>query len=91
MKQYVKKPIPVSALQWTGENLEEIKAFCTDSKGQEKCFTNHSDLWIHTIEGQLMAKINDYIIKGIIGEFYPCDKSIFLKSYDEFNPSNDKL
>lgn len=91
MKQYVKKPIPVSALQWTGENLEEIKAFCTDSNGQEKCFTNHSDLWIHTIEGQLMAKINDYIIKGIIGEFYPCDKSIFLKSYDEFNPSNDKL
>ena len=90
MKQYVKKPIPVSALQWTGENLEEIKAFCTDSNGQEKCFTNHSDLWIHTIEGQLMAKINDYIIKGIIGEFYPCAESIFLKSYDEFNPSNDK-
>lgn len=91
MKQYVKKPIPVSALQWTGKNLEEIKAFCTDSNGKEKCFTNHDDLWIHTIEGQLMAKINDYIIKGIIGEFYPCDKSIFLKSYDEFNPSNDKL
>jgi hypothetical protein len=91
MKQYVKKPIPVSALQWTGENLEEIKAFCTDSNGKEKFFTNHCDLWIHTIEGQLMAKINDYIIKGIIGEFYPCDESIFLKSYDEFNPLNDKL
>jgi hypothetical protein len=85
MKQYVKKPIPVSALQWTGENLEEIKSFCTDSNGDVKCFTNHDDLWIHTREGQLMAKVNDYIMRGIEGEFYPCAESIFLKSYDEFN------
>jgi hypothetical protein len=85
MKQYVKKPIPVSALQWTGDNLEDIKAFCTDSNGQEKCFTNHDDLWIHTREGQLMAKVRDYVMKGIEGEFYPCAESIFLKSYDEFN------
>ena len=32
MKQYVKKPIPVSALQWTGDNLEEMKAFCEFAK-----------------------------------------------------------
>ena len=90
-KKYIKKPIPVSALQWTGENLEEIKAFCTDENGKEKCFTNHSDLWIQTREGQLMAKVRDYIMRGIEGEFYPCAESIFLKSYDEFNPINDKL
>ena len=89
MKQYVKKPIPVSALQWTGENLEEIKAFCTDSNGQEKCFTNHIDLWIHTREGQLKAVFGDYIMKGIEGEFYPCGEQIFLKTYDEFNPINN--
>jgi hypothetical protein len=85
MKQYVKKPIPVSALQWTGDNLEEIKAFCTDSNGDSKYFTNNNDLWILTREGQLMAKVFDYIMKGIEGEFYPCDEYIFLKSYDEFN------
>ena len=89
MKQYVKKSIPVSALQWTGDNLEEIKAFCTDSNGQEKCFTNHSDLWIHTREGQLKAVFGDYIMKGIEGEFYPCGEQIFLKTYDEFNPINN--
>ena len=89
MKQYIKKPIPISALQWTGENLEEIKAFCTDSNGQEKCFTNHSDLWIHTREGQLKAVFGDYIMKGIEGEFYPCGEQIFLKTYDEFNPINN--
>ena len=84
-KKYIKKPIPVSALQWTGKNLDEIKAFCTDDNGQEKCFTNNKDLWIHTREGQLMAKVRDYIIKGIEGEFYPCAESVFDKTYDEFS------
>jgi hypothetical protein len=85
MKQYVKKPIPVSALQWTGDNLEEMKAFCTDENGVEMCFTNDNYLWIHTKEGQLKAQVRDYIMKGIEGEFYPCAFSIFNKTYDEFN------
>jgi len=104
MKQYVKKPIPVSALQWTGDNLEEMKAFCTDENGVEMCFIdfstsytlkdsyshseNHSDLWIKTKEGDLKAQVRDYIMKGIEGEFYPCAESIFLKSYDEFNEAD---
>jgi hypothetical protein len=91
MKQYIKKPIPVSALQWTGDNLEEIKSFCTDDNGKEKCFTNHSDLWIHTREGQLKAVVGDYIMRGIEGEFYPCGEQIFNKTYDEFYKKNDSL
>ena len=85
MKKYVKKPIPISALQWTGDNLEEIKSFCTDENEKEKCFTNNKDLWIYTMEGQLMAKVGDFIIRGIAGEFYPCEQDIFRKSYDECN------
>jgi|694.fasta_scaffold139023_2 hypothetical protein len=84
-KKYIKKPIPVSALQWTGENLEEIKAFCIDENGKEMCFTTNEYLWIQTREGQLKAQVRDYIMKGIEGEFYPCAESIFKKSYDEFN------
>jgi hypothetical protein len=85
MKQYVKKPIPVSALQWTGKNLEEIKAFCTYENGIEMCFKNGEHLWIQTREGQLKAVVGDYIMRGIEGEFYPCGESIFNKTYDEFN------
>jgi len=85
MKKYVKKPIPVSALQWTGENLVKIKLFCTDTNGKEMCFMNNEYLWIQTREGQLKAQVGDYIMKGIEGEFYPCAESIFNKTYDEFN------
>jgi len=39
MKQYIKKPIPVLALQKTGNNLEEIKSSCTDLERKLICFT----------------------------------------------------
>jgi hypothetical protein len=85
MKTYVKKPIPVPALQWKGDNLQEIKDFCKDEILEEMCFTNNKDLWIQTREGQLMAQVGDFIMKGIEGEFYPCAESIFKKTYDEVN------
>lgn len=85
MKQYVKKPIPVSALQWTGKNIDKIKEFCTDSEGNVKCFTSGENLWIETREGQLKSEVRDYIMRGIEGEFYPCGEQIFLKTYDEYN------
>jgi hypothetical protein len=83
MKMYVKKPIPVPALQWTGDNFQEIKDFCTDENLEEMCFTNNKDLWVKTREGQLMAQVGDFIMKGIEGEFYPCAESVFKKTYDE--------
>lgn len=85
MKKYIKKPIPVSALQWTGDNYEEIKTFCTDVNGVEKCFKSDKTLWIETREGQLKAVVGDYVMRGIEGEFYPCAESIFNKTYDECN------
>ena len=81
MKKYIKKPIPVSAIQWTGKNNDEIHKFCTNEEGKSFSFQNHEHIWIGTKEGDLKAKHGDYIIQGIEGEFYPCDKNIFEKSY----------
>ena len=38
---------------------------------------------ITTLEGIMKAGINDYIIKGIQGELYPCKPSIFEQTYEE--------
>ena len=43
----------------------------------------HEKVCIHTKEGTLIGKDGDYIIEGVEGEIYPCDKSIFHKTYDE--------
>lgn len=38
---------------------------------------------IKTLEGDMTVGFNDYIIKGVNGEFYPCKPDIFEKTYDE--------
>jgi hypothetical protein len=67
----------IEALQITPENITDCTVF-TDGDfsmidGQVK---------IKTEEGIMNGKINDYIIKGIKGEFYICDRTIFEESYD---------
>ena len=42
------------------------------------------DLVIRTLEGDMRARYGVYIIKGIHGEFYPCDADIFYRTYSLF-------
>lgn len=85
--RYVKKPVEIEAIQWTGENKEEIKEFVGESaifckvKYQNDVLPSHWELRIKTLEGELNASVNDYIIKGAVGEFYPCKPDIFHKTY----------
>lgn len=38
---------------------------------------------VETKEGTMQGKAGDYLIIGIRGEQYPCDKGIFEESYTE--------
>ena len=38
---------------------------------------------IQTLEGEMTASINAYIIKGVKGEFYPCKPDIFEQTYEK--------
>ena len=77
IKQYRKKPVVVEAVQWTGENYDEIVEF-TRSKAKLYC----RSLVIPTLEGDHFASKGDYIIKGVAGEFYPCKPDIFEQTYE---------
>ncbi len=41
------------------------------------------NLYIQTLEGDMRVMPEDYVIKGISGEFYPCKPDIFLQTYEE--------
>ena len=58
-KTYVKKPLPVRAIQL------------------------HYFFTVKTLEGTMKGKLGDYLIEGIEGELYVCDKEIFEKSYEK--------
>ena len=40
------------------------------------------EITIGTLEGNMKAKIGDWIIKGVNGEMYPCKDDIFQKTYE---------
>jgi len=82
--KYIKKPIEIEAIQFTGNNFDEIKSF-TNNLAYRICSPFKNYCCIPTLEGDHMAKEGDYIIKGIEGEFYPCDEEIFKKTYDKIS------
>lgn len=90
MARYIKKPVEIEAIQWTGLNLEEIKSFVGESLQYEIIDTAwqvgkgapHVYMVIKTLEGDMCVSVGDYIIKGVKGEFYPCKPDIFEQTYE---------
>lgn len=76
--KFRKKPVTVEAIQWTGYNIEEIGEFLA---GVHWATAGH-DAVIPTREGDMAASPNDWIIKGVAGEFYPCKPDIFGATYE---------
>lgn len=75
---YFKKPVRIEAVQWTGDNVKEVKEFV---KPIAEYLEDEAVILIHTLEGDMKANVGDYIIKGIKGEFYPCKPDIFKETY----------
>lgn len=91
IKQYRKKPLIVTAVQWTGDNLMEVTAFMKNQTLEEfKANLNEKD-WSEyettistcglTITDNIFVFLNDYIIRGIDKELHPCSPDVFEKSY----------
>ena len=92
--KYRKIPVVVDAIEWTGENQREMFDFLTNyektddymSASGEHFIIDHNavkgGLVIKTLEGEHIASIGDYIIRGVAEEFYPCKPEIFEKTYE---------
>lgn len=92
---FKKKQIIIEAIEWTGENYDEIRSFTSNKSNLEKNIGGdeagnglpqlYERLVIPTLEGNMIARKGDFIIKGIRGEFYPCKPDIFWQTYEKFN------
>jgi len=87
--KYRKKPVVIEALQLRWDNWGEMCEFVGVSPEDGKPNGFHPDgdknrlgLKIPTLEGVMEAHENDWIIKGIKGEFYPCKPDIFEATYE---------
>lgn len=84
VEKFVKKPVEVEAIQYTGKNMQQIIDF---TAGIARF--GHGHLSIYTLEGDMIVEIDDWVIKGVEGEFYPCKPQIFEKTYDKQNYRRD--
>lgn len=78
----IKKPIVVDVWE-LDSNLRSHLPSWVITACRKGLLSYEGDCWyISTIEGRMKAGDGDYLIKGIRGELYPCEHSIFLDTYD---------
>jgi hypothetical protein len=78
---YKAKPVEIEALEWKGSNIREMLEFypevVTEESDEGECLIK-----IETLEGVMTANVGDYIIKGTLGEYYPCKPEAFHNKYE---------
>ena len=86
--KFRKKPVVIEAIQFknTVNSMNEIEQFVGGDLGRN----DKGQLVISTLEGAMICSINDWIIKGVNGEFYPCKPDIFEKSYEPADQPTQK-
>jgi hypothetical protein len=81
-----KKPVVVEALHlttdlfyaWINGALPHPVYLVLVDREEEKPL-----IYVRTLEGDMLASIGDYLIRGVAGEYYPCRADIFEKTYEE--------
>lgn len=94
--KYKKKPVEIEAWQFTKKNFSKSvphwirDKFARDKLTKETPITLWSQYAGEVIEGEIFTlegihKVNenDWIIKGVKGEFYPCKPDIFKMTYEK--------
>lgn len=80
--KYRKKPVVIEAMEFNFKNKDQVFHWITCTC--EPIFVDESPaIKIRTLEGDMIANLGDYIIKGVKGEFYPCKPDIFEATYEK--------
>lgn len=92
--KYRKKPVVVEAFQYDGDLINSKGEYYVPGwavkahkDGVLYFAEDHQsglpyELFVKTLEGNMEARVGDYIIQGVNGELYPCKPEIFEKTYD---------
>ncbi len=83
MPKFRKRPVVIEAIQWDGD-AHAANTFIGERFGVDWTYASKEsdDLIIPTLEGDMRARVGDWIIKGVKGEFYPCKPDIFEATYE---------
>jgi hypothetical protein len=94
--RFRKLPVEIDAMQWDGTAasatpiidwiLSNGSTATYRCSNPDRCAEHNGDtphtISIRTLEGDMAATVGDWIIRGVMGEFYPCRGDIFAATYE---------
>lgn len=92
-RQYRKKPIVIEAviaqdaLNAAAANWSWLPEWLRDAYDLGKVIFLADRIEISTLEGNMTALRDDWIIRGVKGELYPCKPDVFAATYEEVGPA----
>lgn len=88
MGRFRKKPVVIEARRFETNNeagdvnMNALVGWMNQGSATMRAWHNGTDIFVHTLEGQMRAEVGDWIIRGVAGEFYPCKPEIFEATYE---------
>lgn len=84
--KYRKKPIVIDAVQFTGDNAEEMGDFCKNAFRMRNQFAPwmefSAEVYDYVHKSWIKIKPGQFVIRGSKGEFYPHDEELFYQHYE---------
>lgn len=85
-----KKPVEIEAMHYPPEptvyDNARLHRWVNDNGGRTNVLYSRgvgAHIVITTLEGDMRVNPGDYVIRGLVGEFYPCDPDVFAKTYEQ--------
>lgn len=79
---YTTIPHNIQAVQWTGKNLNEVKAFAEQVNSKRVSLgADNKFIILHSIDGNTGIFQGDYLIKDAGGDLQAVKKSTFERTY----------
>lgn len=88
--QYRKKPVVIEAYRFDNRIWNHPPHWLTLAMSNGEIVHHANHLIINTLEGQMRANFDDWIIKGVAGEIYPCKPDIFTATYEAVENPDDQ-
>lgn len=89
---YRKKPVEIEAFQYDGDLVDSKGNYYVPDWAKEAYLNgtlyyrptskSPSELFIKTLEGDMLVRVGFYIIRGVRGELYAIDSDIFEDTYE---------
>jgi len=86
-RKYEKLPSFIEAIEFvfSPAGLTALKKFCGDALGYISPTYSAPCAAIRTLNGTVTILEGEYVVKGLLGEFYPCKPDLFHRLHREFN------